>query len=723
MARADYSIIDPATARLTLRDDLIFRPQASGEEPSVVIEDPLRGRFFQVGACEYTFISLLDGQTSIVAAVGKAATQLGSKAIVLDQALAIACWLMEAGLVKVSGEVGGQAHVAVARQDSPSRNTPFNPLAIKLPLFNPDRLLAATLPWTSWLLSLPALLICCAGLVIAGFRLFEHWAKLSSETSAVVNREHWFYLAVSWLLLKVLHESGHAIACKKFGGHVNSAGLMFVFFSPVAFVDVTSSWRFASKWQRIVVAAAGMYFELVVAAVASLVWSCTEDGPIHRLALSVAVMASVATFAFNANPLMRFDGYFILSDLLGIQNLYSRSRQLLAESLSRFALGMDSTTVERSPRVTRLLVAYGLASLAWRVSLYVTIVLATISVLGYLGAIVAAAWTMYYVLLPCMRSFQAFWRAMACRSISWHRAMATVTFAAVSVISLGMFLALPGSVKAPAVVEYVDLAVIRAASPGIVRDVRVRSGEPIAAGQTIAILENKELESELSDLALALEQSMVKGRIHLQGGEQAKLQVENAQRESLVKRQAELQKQVEALTIRAPQAGKIVGRRLSSLEGQFLQSGEEIAVVGNDSVKELLVCVSQEEIDLLLAQVNQPVRVAINGETFATFESTLKQVNPRAEVDLPHLAFSALNGGSLAVKLSANDDQTSAPRYELLRPHFVAKIALTVDESARLFAGQQATISFRSQAATIGGRWYRWLDVWIHDRINQAHAG
>jgi putative peptide zinc metalloprotease protein len=723
---ADHSVLDPTTARLLLRADLVFTRQVSSADAYYVVEDLVRSKFFRVGVPEYTLISHFDGKTSIAAAIGAVASRLGDQAISPADGLAIAQWLVDAGLASPVDQAGNIVARSLSDHDSTERRREsFNPLAVKLTLFNPDALLGKLLPFAAPAFGWLGVMTWIFTWSVACYLVLGHWDNFASEARAILNRDHWLGLFAAWLGLKVLHESAHALACKNFGGSVLRTGVMLIFFSPVAFVDVTSSWRFASKWQRIIVSAAGMYVELFVAALALIFWAQSIDGPAHRAALAIAAMASFATFVFNANPLMRFDGYFILSDLLEIPNLYSRSQQSLIGVLKHYLLGSETSAADRVRQATWFIAWYGIASLLWRVSLYVSLVLLAVSLLGYLGAALAFAWTLMHVVVPWARALGQFLAASPPGTVSLNRLM-FLGSAGIAVAGLASWLLLmPGKVEAPAIVEYAPLAVVRAGSPGFVREVLVHSGQLVEQGQMIAVLGNDELQAELKDLDLAIEQSTIKTQIHMQSGDQPKLQVEKSQQQALKKRRAELRKQLDSLVIRSPQQGEVVGRRLASLVGQYLQTGDEIAVVGTANAKELIVSAPQEDIDLLLAQVDSPVRVAVRGDPGGAFDSPLVSVNPRAAVDLPHAALSAHNGGTLEVKIRPVDDtpKNASNAYELLRPGFVGRISLSPDESARLLAGQPATVSFRSANATIGGRFYQAINRWIQQRVGRTPAG
>ena len=185
---------------------------------------------------------------------------------------------------------------------------------------HPDRWLSKLSPHTNWLFSAPmtalGMLLITAGMIVAIVR----WNELVDSSQLVFARNNWLLMGVAWLVLKVAHELAHALACKRQGGEVREAGLVFVLFAPAAYVNVTSAWRFPCKWQRVHVAAAGMYVELVLAALAVMAWNHVDSIVLRHLLFNIILMASFTTLVFNANPLMRFDGYYILSDLLEIPN-------------------------------------------------------------------------------------------------------------------------------------------------------------------------------------------------------------------------------------------------------------------------------------------------------------------------------------------------------------------------------------------------------------------
>jgi multidrug efflux pump subunit AcrA (membrane-fusion protein) len=273
---------------------------------------------------------------------------------------------------------------------------------------------------------------------------------------------------------------------------------------------------------------------------------------------------------------------------------------------------------------------------------------------------------------------------------------------------------------APAVVEYSPLTVIRAESPGFVREICVHEGDLLSPRQVVVRLANDELQYTVADLRRAWEQSVIKGRMYFRDGELAKYQVELANQESLRKRQAEVQGQVDALTVRTPVAGRIVARNLPSLVGQYLTPGAEIVVVGDEAAKQLVVAVPQEDSGPFVTQVGKPIVFRIRGASGETGEAGLTKLDPRASLELPHPALGAHVGGPIAVRMKATPAdavQRADQPYELLSPRFFGTVVLTPAQSRALYAGQLGTVQFRTAAESAGVRLVKDFGQWLRKRL------
>jgi putative peptide zinc metalloprotease protein len=291
---------------------------------------------------------VLDGNTTLQAAVQETSHRLGHEALTIRDAVRIGHWLIESGLansVDGSGSQTNSASVLLERRKSQQQQksvAQLNPLFIKLPLGNPQALIRLLSCFFGWLCSGFFLGIWVAVVMYAIVCVFQSPGELYAAGLGVFTADGWAWMLVTMIGLKVVHELAHGLFCDRFGGSVKETGLVFILFIPMPYVDVTSCWSFRSKWERIAVAAAGMYIEMFVAALAAIAWSFSGDPVLKFHLFNVMLLGSLTTLLFNANFLMRFDGYYMLADFLEIPNLYQKGQQFVNGLGSQFGHGRCS---------------------------------------------------------------------------------------------------------------------------------------------------------------------------------------------------------------------------------------------------------------------------------------------------------------------------------------------------------------------------------------------
>lgn len=723
-ATSDYGIFDAGNTAVGLRADLVFTPDVAANPPCYQIEDRLRGKFFRVGLREFALIGHLDGRATVAEAVGRTAARLGPQALTVDEALAICRWLIESRL---------GFRVDAAAPPRPCLETDLarfhlrdlNPLGIRLPLANPDRLISRLWPYAAWLFSWPAAVAALVLGLYAVLRVADQGSAFAAAAAVIFGPDQWPLMIAAWILLKLVHETGHALACKKFGGSVGSTGVMFILLTPVAFVDVTSAWRFPRKWPRIVTASAGIYIELLLAALAAVAWSNHPAGLAGRFCLDLALMGSVNTLLFNANPLVRFDAYFILSDLLGIVNLYSAGQGWLEGLVRRQVLGWP-TPRPPWPVGRRLLVAgYGLGAGLWRLFFYLGIAAVLAATLSTLGTVLAVALFLLAYAMPLVRLAGRLWRDRLTHETRPLRLAASAALTAGVLAAAVLVMRQPGRITAPAVVDFAPLTVVRARSPGFVRQVCVHDDQAVAAGAVLLVLENDELRHELGDVQLAIAQSKIKAGSLLQDGELAKYQVELANRQSLEKKQHEIQAQVDELTIRAAVAGQVVARNLEQLVGQYLKPGSEIAVIGDPRAKELVLAGAQDDLESFRAQLGRPVEATLHTVDRPRFTAALAELRPRAEQEPPHPALGANAGGPIPVRVrprNPSDDAAEPERFELVEPCFRGSVPVPAEVAESLAAGTPAVVRFCSTTESTWSRVEKGIQRWFRNKIGPQPA-
>lgn len=717
----DFSVLDPANAVLTLRPDLRFTPAEFDREACYMIEDPLRGKFFRIGTDEFTLISFLDGKNTIAQAVGLSSETLRESAFTENEAMSVCHWLLESQLAVCGGAAQGERLAQSARKQAQSKlAASFNPMAMRLPLCNPTAILNRIAPWTNWIFDRPAVIGWCVVCAIGFLVAVSNRSELIQSSSVLLDRDNWLRLAVVWLILKVLHEAAHGLACLHFGGNVPSAGVLLVMFTPLPFVDVTASWRFSSKWQRIATAAAGVYFEVFVAAVAIILWSWSTDSIVRNAALNVAATAGLTSVLINGNPLMRFDGYYILSDWLELPNLSASGQKYIASLFQRI-VGIEVPPDNRSPRTRRIIAVYAVASLVWRNLVYAGLLVVLYAMVSKLGAVLAWTALLLAIAAILVNPVRNVVRFLGKQQTVSNKRLAAVAAGALGLVLLVAFLlARPGTVRTCGIVEYSPPTIVRSASPGLVREVKVRDGQTVEAGQVIAILENEDLKVELAHLRNQIEQSRLQQRMLRQTEETAKQQAEVAKNDSLEKKRLEIQHQVDGLIVRAPTAGQIIAHGLDSLPGRYLSVGDEIVVIGNEKSKEVILAAAQNDISSYIAQRGRPVKIRITGDEEDSFTADLSKIDPRASTKPPHPALGADAGGDLPVTSKRESPDSKKVESELLDPCFTGTVLLSAAQSLHLHAGQRVTVLFSSADQSWAGNLVMKVRKWIDDRLAGA---
>ena len=702
------SMLDSSTqeftrTKLKVRSDLIFTAQRSGRDALCHIEDPTRGKFFRIGFAEYTFLSLLDGKTSVAQAITLTARALGPDAFTDREATAICVWLLENKLAESSdggvGQPAAQGHFARR----------LNPFWMKIPLCNPDRMLNGLNPLLRWTQS-AAMGVLAIPLIIAGIMTVAgNWNRFQSTSADVFSPANWLWLAIAWLLLKVIHEVSHAIACKRHGGEVREMGVVLILFAPLAYVDVTSSWRFPARWQRVHTAAAGMLSELVVASIAALLWARTDSVVLGRLLHDVMLMASLTTLLFNANPLMRFDGYFMLSDLLDLPNLYSTSSSYVRNLASRVFLGSQAVAIRECGMKALFVKVYGIAAFLWRIVICVSLVMGASVMFHGAGIALAALGIVLWLGGPLAGGVMAIRHELRTRANVLPRLVGSISVVSFSLAMILIYAPWPGGHTVPGIVEFDPLEIVRTNTSGFVRRVHVSDGELVIAGTLMIELENHELEAEVRDLELSLEQSRARHRVHMQQQEIAAAQVERSLAVTVERRLADKRAELDGLSIRAPVSGRVMSRQLETLVDTYLKAGSELASIGNDRQVVFRMAISQSSLDVVNAAIGTSVTIRLeSGDILA---GRLQEVVPRASRRPYHPALCAPNGGPLAVTLDTEDASNSELR--LTTPHFDGQASIESPQTA-LHPGQIGMVAIHSSNESLSSGLYHRLQRWCH---------
>ncbi|MCR9201584.1 MAG: efflux RND transporter periplasmic adaptor subunit [Planctomycetaceae bacterium] len=714
MSLADVSTVDLTRTRLRLNEDVTFTPHVYGEETCYHIDHAARSSFFRIGYVEYVFISLLDGRTTFAEALALTSRRCGAEALGQTQALSLYSWLLENRLAQIADDAA-RGTQATEQKNSAAWLQQLNPFWIRLPLGQPDEFLKTISPALQWLFSPAATLATILLIIAAAVQLAADWSAFSAASSGVFARDNWLWLLLAWLGLKGCHELAHGLVCRRYGGRVTETGLILAFFAPLAYVDATSSWSFTSRWKRIHVAAAGMYVELLLASVAVFLWTRVESTVVSSLLYNVIIMASVSTLLFNANPLMKFDGYYILSDLLQQPNLYTQSGEAVQQLAARWIWGRNSSAPVTRGRHRGVLLSYGLAAVVWRLFICCSMLIAASVLFHGAGVALVAAGVVAWFGVPVLK-FGRLLVQLAQQQPS-RLIRGAVVCSLVAGVTAGALLGLPGPFQtvAPGVVQLQDGRQVRAEVDGFVEAIHVVAGQQVAAGDVLLTLRNEDVRNQVEDLKLQIKQEEIRQQTAMQDLRSGDAAVAVSKQRSLHQQLRQAERRLAGLTVRAPAAGAVVARNLSSLLATFVEEGDELLLVDDGQSRRLRISVAEEDIGVLNKAAKERMTLAVRLGTRPLTWGVLERIVPRASRTLPAESLAATEGGALPVRSRGEESESE---LELTEHRFVADLRLPAGQ--RLPLGERGYATLGDRDESLGQHLYRVGHEWFEDQLQLA---
>lgn len=704
-------------SKIRLVHELLISPERYKDEYYVHIEVPSTSRFYRISYPEYVFFSQLDGETSYAKAFAVTAQHLGPDAISDPQASQFVIWLLENGLATLEG---GQNYFNRSKAHEPHWFQKINPFWIKLPLGNPTSLLEWLNPKLNWAFNPMVMGLSFVFIIISIITGFLNWDEIYQSSRSIFSPENFFSAVVAWVILKVLHELAHAIVCFRNGGFVRETGLIFVLFAPMAYVDVTSSWRFKSRWKRMAVAAAGMYVELLIASCCLVSWFVFSSPIIKQQLVNIILMAGITTVLFNANPLMRFDGYYLLSDFFKVPNLYANGATEFGNHMRWLFLGLAPArnSVELRNHATFITV-YGYLAAFWKVVVCVGLAIAAATLLHGLGMVLAVFGVTGWFLKPAKSIADTLLYSHKSRPFALCRAFAvSVAFSGLGAAGW-FFVPNPFVAQCPCIVDYQDGSKLRAEISGFITKILVEDGQPVEKGDPILTLANFELESRLAELRADVEIHATEERIAIEKGDATAAQIALADFNADKKLFEALSQEVRNMTICATHKGKISIPRSNERVGTFVEKGQYLATVVKDSSKIVRLMVSPEHIDVTPELMNRPIALSFGSRP--RLHAEIVRINPRASRTVDQEKLAAINGGPLVVREST-DSNSQNESLKLATPHFQAIARLQQTESRSLFAGERGYAVLQSNSKTLGGFVFESVGDWIETQFEQSQA-
>lgn len=682
-----------------------------------VLQDHASGRFHRFSPAAYQVIGLMDGRHTMDEIWRHASRSLGEGSLTQAQAIQLLSQLYKADALITN--VSPDTRELFQRQDSGERRRRVqrwkSPLSIRVPLFDPDRFIVATLPIARHLFSTAGMLLWLLFVGGSAVLAFVHWPELTRNlVDRVLAGQNLLVLLVTFPVVKLFHEFGHAYAARIHGGEVHEVGVMFLILMPIPYVDATSSSAFASRYKRALVGSAGMLSELFIAAIALHVWLNVESGLVSAVAYNTMIIAGVSTLLFNANPLIRFDGYYILSDLVEIPNLGTRSTRYLGYLVQRYLFRIDDVkSPASSAGERRWFVCYGVASFIYRIFLVAFIVLLLAENYFIIGMLLAV-WA--FVTMAVMPVYRQIRFLMTSKKLKGKRLRAvTISTALVGSLVAIALVPLPLSTIVEGVVWADRESRVRMDSQGFVVSELVSSGDAVRAGQPLITCSNVELVAnrERLEAQLAELDAQYDAVTSRRGSLRERVQVDLV-REQINATTAQLDlvhAQIEGLTIKSPVDGTYVAFNDRPLAGRFLQRGEVVGTVTRPVPAVVRVLVPQHRISLVREQTRS-VSVRVADELQRVVPAEVAREVPRASQDLPSAALAFEGGGEIAVNPGGTDAGLSA-----FQSWFQFDIRMQRRED-QVGLGERVHVRFQHGSESLGAQVYRAVRQTFLSRFN-----
>lgn len=719
---------------LKMRPDLVVSVETFGGRSYSVIKDPLALRYFRLKAEEFAMLEMLNGQRSLDEVRVALEAKFAPQTFAVEDISQFVARMHEAGLVV--SELPGQAAPLIARRRKAKRRAwlqmLMSPMAIRVRGIDPTRAFDLVYPCVRWCFTKTAA-VAAALLVVAALSLF---AVYHAEVLRRLPSWKEFFTPTNMLLLlalmagiKIIHEFGHGLACRHFGGEVHELGLMFLVFAPCLYCNVSDAWRLPKR-ARILVGAAGILVEVLLASLAVFGWWFSQPGLFHQLCLGVMFVSGVSTILINGNPLMRYDGYFILCDAWEMPNLAERSATALRRALARLCLGYeDREQLEEPERHPKRLIAYAVASVAYRWFITFSIALFMIAWLRpYRLEVVARAMALAAVIGLTVPSLWRFARYVASPGVraKFKRSRTALTMlGAVTAAAALVMLPLPQCVWGTLEVEPRDVERIYVDVAGLIAKPTARPGDTVAAGDVVCELENLDLELEIAKLegqAAGRRAELESLRRQRYSGKTAGLRIPEVEKalaaieELLVEKRGE----AERLVLRTSRDGVVFPPHESPAQrdtalgdlptwsglpsdaknrGAALGEGTLFCQIGDPHRWQALVVIDQSDVNLL--QLEQIVEIRFDEMPNVVVAAKVDEISQHRLSESPrHLSNKV--GGELATETDgAGVERPVSATYQV-------RVSL-YDPRALLRVGLRGTARIHVPAEPLGTRLARWV--------------
>ena len=718
--------VDDDSSLPRARKDVEFTEQVFFGKPCFVLKDPTSLRYYRLRPPEYTIYKMLDGSTTIEDVLKVLAERFPKEEFDAQAVMSFIIMLRGANLLHLEGETN--TDYLLQRKEQLTRGF-FQKLRqeflfYRIPMLDPDKLLnflrnhIGNFIYSRFMaVAVLLLLLTALGLLVANFDKLE-------QRQPILDPVNLLMMGVVLFLIKIPHEFGHGLTSKHFGSEVHEMGVLFLVFMPCMYCDVSDAWMISEKRKRMWITAAGIAVEFTIAAVATCVWALTDAKTvINQFALNVMIVASVNSILFNGNPLLRYDGYYFMMDMIEIPNLKQKGSSYLWYLLQRYVLGVDTAAEPIDVKGRELtLFGYAVCSAIYRWFIMIAIITMVWKFLdpygwGVIGGIMALGCIYTSFVTP-------FFKFVKYIFTQHHQLHIRLASAVMLVLLLGsgvygiLLLPVEQTVEGQCVLRPEGLQPIYVTQPGFIysrfNQILPQDGQTVHAGDVLLVLSDEQLEYEAADLGLKIRQKQAERDQARQLGNTAREAMIETEIKAIQEQYKRAEHNLDQLTIRAPIDGVVQLRTpepLTNLDGAYLPLQTELFTVFQPGRFEAVVAVNHRDNGLI--EPDQQVQIklwAMDGETLEGIKVVDKPPTPVLKMSSP--AFSTAFGGEVPTMPTTSKEEALEPADNTF------ELILSLPErDQRLRDGMVGRAKIIVEKKTLAGAFYLWLIRTLHQDI------
>lgn len=692
-----------AALKPSLRQHVSVQRHDYRNEIWYVLRDISAERHHRFNPSAYFIIALMNGKRTVNQIWEILNTKLGDDAPTQDEIIRLLGQLHAADILQTNVEPDAVELTERTFQQRKQKIKQYllNPLTLRFTLVDPEKFLERGAPLVKRLFTFTAAVIWALVVFVALIVASANWPELTNNVfDTAFTAQNLLLLGLIYPIIKLLHELGHAFAVKVWGGEVHEMGIILLLLMPIPFVNASSASSFREKHKRIIVSAAGIMVELFLASLCLFIWVMVEPGIVRSICFNIMFIGSISTILFNGNPLLRYDGYYILADAVGIPNLAARSNKYIGYLIQRYVFGIsEANNPLTTPSERFWLACYPVLSYLYRMFIMFFIVMLIADESLALGTLFAVWIITTQIIRPLVKHIHFILNNPSVGR-QRQRAITTSVGATAFLFIFFVFIPMPLTTMAQGVISLPEDAQVRAGADGFITKVLAKTNSIVKKGDALFITEDPLIRTRVKILEAQLQELMAKrtaewSRDRVQS-EIIKEEISAAKADLL-----RAQERAASLSINSPNKGILIIPQAQDLPGQFVTQGQPIAYIVDQNTLTAEVVIPQDDIGLIRQGI-MGIEVRLVTQLGNTISASIKREVPEASTQLPNAALGSLGGGPIAV-----DPQDESGTKSLQKTF---QVELTLNESIpAVYIGSRVYVRFDHGSEPLARQFYRSL--------------